>query len=147
MSTTKAAAMAAAFVALVGLVGGGAFLLTSGDDPPPPTTTSTTAPPPTDAEIAAAVADGLSKGLAVPLTAAQADCVANAFLDVVGGEAIRELVDEPVPLGAVTVAQRAEIVRGIVACVPPDVAATLLGTKTTDATLAPELPGEGSAAG
>ena len=147
MPRVKAAATAAAFAALVGVVGGGAFLITRGDPPTSTTTTSatsTTAGPPTDEELAAAITDALAEGLAVPLTTAQASCVADAFLTVLGGDAAADLVDEPTPLGAVSVAQRAEIVRGIVECVPSDVAAALLGTPTTVTTLSPVLPDEGA---
>ena len=146
MRAVKAMSTAATFTAVLVGVGGGAFLLTNQDDPPAPspTTTSTPQGPPTEAELAAALADELAQGLAVPLTTAQAGCVADAFLTVVGPEAVTALVGEPTPLGAVTIAQRAEIVRGIVACVPPDVAAALLGTPTTVITLAPVLPDEGA---
>jgi len=146
MRAVKTAATAATLTALVVGVGGAAFLLTNEDSssPPTPTTTSTTQGPPTDAELAAAIANGLADGLEVPLTAAQAGCIADAFLTVIGGDVASDLVDEPTPLGAVSVAQREEIVRGIVECVPPDVAGALLGTPTTVSTLTPVLPDEGT---
>lgn len=144
MRAVKTAATAATFTALVVGVGVTAFLLTNEDSSPPPTTTITTQVPPTEAELAAAIANGLANGLEVPLTAAQAGCIADAFLTVIGGDVASDLVDEPTPLGAVSVAQREEIVRGIVECVPPDVAAALLGTPTTVTTLTPVLPDEGT---
>ena len=70
--------------------------------------------------------------------------MATAFLDVVGEEPALALADEAIPLGAVSVAQRQEIVRGIVTCVPPDVAAALLSTGSTTVTLAPGLPDDGT---
>jgi hypothetical protein len=138
-------AVVAALVLLVALVGGAAFAVTRGDSPPPTTTTSTTttAAPPTRSEIATAIAAALTRDLEVPLTRVQATCVADAFLDVVGEAPTLALADVATPLGAVTIAQRAEIVRGIVACVPADVAAALLSTGATTVTLAPGLPDEG----
>lgn len=149
MRAVKAAATAATFTALVVGVGGAAFLLSSEDrsSPPAATTTSTTQGPPTDAELAAAIANGLADGLEVPLTSFQAGCVAGAFLTTVGDDAVEALASGPAPLDTLTEAQRADIVRGIVACVPPEVAAALLGTPTTVITVAPALPDEGTTDG
>ena len=145
MRGMKAAATAAAFTALAAAVGGTAFLLARDDNSPAPVAaTTSTQGPPTEAELGAAIAAELAQGLEVPLTTAQADCVAGAFLAVVGPEGATELVGEPRPLGAVTIAQRAEIIRGIVECVPPEVASALLGTPTTSTAVAPQLPDEGA---
>ena len=145
MPGMKAAATAAAFTALAAAVGGTAFLLARDDNSPAPApATTSTQGPPTEAELGAAIAAELAQGLEVPLTTAQADCVAEAFLAVVGPEGATELVGEPRPLGAVTIAQRAEIIRGIVECVPPEVASTLLGTPTTSTAVAPQPPDEGA---
>lgn len=145
MPRLKAAATAAAFTALVAAVGGTAFLLSREDDSlTPAAATTSTQGPPTEAELGAAIAAELAQGLAVPLTTPQAGCVADAFLTVVGPDGATELMGEPRPLGALTLAQRAEIIRGIVECVPPDIAAALLGTPTTSIADAPSLPDEGT---
>jgi hypothetical protein len=149
MGRARPAAIAVALATLLLIVGGAAFALTRDGSPPPTTTTttSTTLAPPTRDELTEAIAGALAQGLEAPLTAPQATCVATAFLDVVGEEAALALADEPTPLGAVTIAQREEVVQGIVFCVPPEIAAALLSTASSTVTLAPGLPDDGSSSG
>jgi hypothetical protein len=132
----------AAVVALVGLVGGAAFLAAREDEEPPPTTSTTTTAVPMD-ELVAALAEGLQDGLAVPLTDVEAGCVAEAVVAVVGEDALAELVDDPgravLPADA---AQRDDLVRGIVGCVPASTAGVLLGGSTST-TAEVVLPDEG----
>ena len=132
----------AAVVALVALVGGATFLAAREDDEPPPATSTTTTSVPAD-QLVAALAEGLRDGLAVPLTDAEADCIAEAVLDVVGEDALAELVDDP---GRAVLqaddAQRDDLVRGIVGCVPASTAGVLLGGSTST-TAQVVLPDEG----
>jgi hypothetical protein len=147
MGRARPAAIAVAVASLAVLVGGVVFAASREGDPPPTTTvpTTTTVPPaPARGELEAAIAGALMQDLEVPLTDEQATCVAGAFLDVVGEEPALALAEAATPLGAVSVDQRSEIVRGIVTCVPADVAAALLSTGPTTVTLAPGLPDDGS---
>lgn len=146
MGRARPVAIAVALASLVLVVGGAVFAIARDGGSPPTTTTTTTTPaaPPTREELADAIAAALARDLEVPLTEVQASCVATAFLDVVGEEPALALADEAIPLGAVSVMQRQEIVRGIVTCVPPEVAAALLSTGSTTVTLAPGLPDDGT---
>lgn len=132
----------AAVVALVALVGGATFLAAREDEGPPPTSTTTTTAVPVD-ELVQALSAGLRDGLAVPLTDAEADCIAEAVVTVVGEDALAELVDDP---GRAVLqaddAQRDDLVRGIVGCVPASTAGVLLGGSTTT-TAEVVLPDEG----
>ncbi|MGH9086207.1 MAG: hypothetical protein ACRDYW_12215 [Acidimicrobiales bacterium] len=131
-----------AVAALVASAGGAAFLVAREEDEPPPTTSTTTTAVPVD-QLVAALAEGLRDGLAVPLTDVEADCIAEAVIAVVGEDALAELVDDPgrsvLPADA---AQRDDIVRGIVRCVPASTAGVLLGGSTST-TAEVVLPDEG----
>lgn len=143
MGRTRWVAGAAGVASILILVGGAAFAIARDGDPLPTTTTTsttTTTAPPTRAELAVAIARALARDLDVPLTSEQAACVADAFLEIVGEGPALALAETAMPLGAVSVDQRAQIVRGIVACVPPEIAAALLSSGPTVVTLAPGLP-------
>lgn len=127
-------------VGLAVLIGGGAYLAAR-EDPPAPTTTTTTAPP-TLEEVAAEVAATLRAELDAPLTDEQARCVADRLLAVVPPPLLRALADRDEPLTGVPPEDRDDVVRAVVTCVPPEVAAELLGGPTT--TTEPlSLPDEG----
>ena len=139
--SARGVAGVAAVVALVGLTGAAAFLAAR-EDEEPPAVTSTTTTVPAD-QLVAALAAGLQDGLAVPLTDAEADCIAESVVAVVGEDALAELVDQPgravLPADA---AQRDDLVRGIVGCVPASTAGVLLGGSTST-TAEVVLPDEG----
>ncbi len=135
----KAAASAVAFAVLVVGIGGGAFVVTREDPQPPPTTattstiaTTTTTP---DRVVADALAAALVDGLEVPLAAEQARCLGEALLASLGRERLETLTASSDPIGSLSEDERSLLVRAVVTCVGPVVAATLLGASTT--TIAP----------
>lgn len=140
--SARGVAGVAAVVALVGLTGAAAFLAAREDEEPPAVTRTTTTTVPVD-QLVDALAAGLQDGLAVPLTDAEADCIAESVVAVVGEDALAELVDQPgravLPADA---AQRDDLVRGIVGCVPASTAGMLLGGSTST-TAEVVLPDEG----
>lgn len=140
MTRAKGAATAAAFVALLAMVGVGTFVAAQ-DEPaaaPPPTTTTTTTAPPTTDDIALAIAASLSTGLEVPLTAPEARCVADGLVTALGPARLEALADGG---PGVEAAEQAQLVRTIVVCVPPEKAASLLSSSPST-TVVVELPGE-----
>lgn len=129
----KAAASAAAFVALVAVLAGVAFALSRGA-PPPATTTTTTATTTTtvpDRAVAGALATALADGLEVPLTDPQAACLGDALVVTVGRARLEALAATQDPLASLPERDRAQLVRDVVACVGPEVAAALLAPSTT----------------
>jgi hypothetical protein len=134
-------ASAAALFALVLLVGTAVFLAAREEEPAPTTTTTSTTAPLTEEDVAAALAESLQADLAVAITIEEARCVAAVVVAVVPPDALGELVDRSVPLSGVSEAQREELVRGVVGCVPEASAAALLGAGTSTTT-AVSLPGE-----
>jgi hypothetical protein len=130
MSTrARAAAAAAALLALVLLVGTAAYLGVREEPEPPPTTTTTTTTSTTVplAVFAEAIAEQLEDGLEVPITRDEARCVATALLGVLTPEELERLASLPSPFAALDQPTRDRLVRGLVGCVPPETAASLLG--------------------
>ena len=144
MRRVKAAASAAAFVAV--LVGVGAVTYVSArDDPAPPTTTTTsTMRPPTGAEIAEAITAALSQGLDVPLEPTEATCVAGGLITVLEPARLEEMADAGAGVEALTDEEHDALVRAVVGCVPPEKAEAMLSTKPPPPTVG-GLPDEGSA--
>jgi hypothetical protein len=140
----RAAAPAAALTALVLVVGTAAFL-TVREDPPPPTTTTTTTTTTTVplAAITDAIAASLQGRLEVPLSAAEATCVATALLAVLPPDQLERLEPLPTPFAALTEPEREQLVRSVVRCVPPATAEALLGGGAHPAPPV-ELPDEGT---
>ena len=140
----RAAAAVGALLTLAGLVGGAAFLAAREDPTPPTTTTSTSTTTTTvpTAVVAAAIADALGDGLPVEVSAPQTRCIATALLDVVDLDRLEALTAEPAPLTRLTPNERDELLRGVVRCVPPEVAAAILGSPTSTAPPPMELPDE-----
>lgn len=140
----RAAAAVAALVTLAGSVGGAAFL-TAREDPAPTTTTTSTSTTTTTvptAVVVAAIADALGSGLPAEVSPQQARCIASALLDVVDLDRLEALVSEPAPLTRLTQPERDGVLRGFVRCVPPEVAAAILGSPTSTAPPPVELPDE-----
>lgn len=132
VARSRAAASAVALIALAGLVGTTAFVAARDDDPPPTTTsTSTTTTTVPASAVAEAIAEELLRGAAVALSAPEAACVAAEVVDIVGTERLDGLVGAPAPLTALADEEHDLLVRAVVACVPPHVAAALLGSSTT----------------
>ncbi len=139
----RAAAAAAALSAFVLLVGTAAFLAAR-EEPAPPTTTTTTTTTTTipTAAIAAAIAGALQGSLEVAITPDEATCVANAILAVLPSVRLERLEQLPAPFAALSEGERAQLVRGVVRCVPPESAAAILGSASTTAPPL-DLPDEG----
>jgi len=134
----RAAAGAAAALALVGTL---TFVAVRDEaDPPPSTTTTTTTTIPTDEELAAVVTDALTGDLDVPLSDAQARCVADGVVELLGSDRLLGLADGAA--AGLDGEERAALVRTVVLCVPEDAAEALLGTGTTTTAIA-QLPDEG----
>lgn len=133
---------AAALCALALLVGTAVFLAAREEEPAPTTTTTSTTAPPTQEDIATALAQALQADLDVAITMEEARCVAEIVIAVLPPTALGDLVARPAPLSSVSEAQRDELVRGVVGCVPEASAAALLGTGASSTT-AVSLPGEG----
>lgn len=144
MRGTRAAASAAALVALAAGLATAAFTITR-DSPPTPTTTttSTTSTTLADEEVAAVLADELRRDLTVPLDAAQAGCVAQAVVTTVGRDRLEAIGAAADPLGSLPADDRATLLRQVVECVGPDVAAALLGTPTSTTTVPVAFPDAG----
>lgn len=140
--TQRAVASAMALAVLVLLVGTAVFLAAREDPTPPPTTTTTSTTLGTE-DVATAIAASLQADLSVALTQAEARCVAEVVVRLIPAEDLAALAERPLPLTGVAPEVRDELVRGVVACVPPASAAALLGSGTT--TTEPlGLPGEGT---
>ncbi|MEO7570951.1 MAG: hypothetical protein ABIX10_00805 [Acidimicrobiales bacterium] len=141
MIRAKAAAKAAASVALVAMVGVGAFVAARDEPraaPPPTTTTTTTTAPTTTDDLALAIAASLSTGLDVPLTVPEARCVADGLVTALGPARLEALAAGGTGVDA---AEQTQLVRAVVVCVPPEKAASLLGSNPST-TVVVELPGE-----
>ena len=140
----RAAAVVAALAALAGLVGTAVFTAAR-DGAAPVSPTSTTAAPTTtsvsDEALAGAIASSLQADLTVTITAAEARCIADALVSVLELRRLERLVGDADPLSSLTAAERDDLVRGVVGCVPPDQAAAILGSPTTTAPPV-ELPDE-----
>jgi hypothetical protein len=138
----KAAATVAAFIVV--LVAAGAVAYTATDDEPPATTTTTTTVrAPTGEETAEAITAALSRGLEVPLDATEAACVTDGLLTVVGLDRLEELTAAGADADDLTEAEREELVRSVVLCVPPEKAEAMLNTKPPPPPVG-ELPDEGA---
>ena len=140
MARGKAAVTAAAFVALVGVVGAAGYLVARDEPAPATTTTTTTTPPPTPEEVAMGIEVALREGLDVELDASEARCVTEGLLDLLGQERLETIDGNG---SALTEAERGELVRMVVLCIPPEKAAVLL-TPAPTTTVAVELPDEGT---
>jgi hypothetical protein len=130
----RVAGTAVALVALAALVGTIVFVLVRDDtEAPPPstTTTTTTTTVPVSDLVAEAVADALRRDLTVPIGDVEATCIAAALVEVLAPERLEQLLEQAEPLTGLTEPERSGLVRGVVQCVPPDVAAALLGSATT----------------
>jgi hypothetical protein len=140
----RAAAPAAAFVAVLGAIGAIAFVAAD-EDPPPPTTTTTTTTirAATTDEVAAALTAGLSRDLEVPLDGLEAACVAGGVLELLGQDRLEELADAAATVEALSADEQEGMVRAVVVCVPPEKAEALLSTKPPPPTVA-GLPDEGA---
>lgn len=145
---TRAAATAAALVALIGVVGSATFVVVRSDPPTTTTTASTTAATTTTttsvAAVAEAIAAALQSDLDVALTAPEALCIAKELLTVVASTDLDSTSSLTTPLASLDEIQRKQLVRGIVGCVPPATAAALLATPTTTSTPTVDLPDEGA---
>ncbi len=141
----RAAATAAALIALVLLVGTAAYLGVREEPEPPPTTTTSTTTTTTTVPLqvfAAAIAGQLEGNLEVPITRDEALCVANAMLGVLPPDDLERLAQLPAPFAALDQGTRDQLVRGVVQCVPPESAAAQLGT-TSETAPPVDLPAEG----
>ncbi len=126
----------------MGLAGTVAYVAVRDDGQADPPETSTTTTVVTRSALTDAIARSLADGLDVALTRTQARCVARALLAVVDAgelEALEALID---PSASLASDARARLVRGVVGCVPSDVAAALLGGSTST-TVPVQLPDEG----
>ncbi len=140
----RAAATAAALIALVLLVGTAAYLGVR-EEPEPPTTTTTTSTTTTTVPLqvfAEAIAGQLEGNLEVAITREEALCVANAMLGVLPPDDLERLAELPAPFAALDQSTKDRLVRGVVQCVPPESAAALLGT-TSETAPPVDLPDEG----
>jgi hypothetical protein len=124
----KAAATAAAFIAVLGAVGAAAYA-TAKDDPPPTTTTTTTVRPPTSEEVAEAVTVALSEGLEVPLERSEAACVAGGLMARLGIDRLEAMAADQASIDDLTDDEHDGLVRAVVLCVPPEKAEAMLSTK------------------
>jgi hypothetical protein len=143
-SKVRAAATAAALVALVLLVGTAAYLGVR-EEPDPPTTTTTTSTTTTTVPLqvfAEAIAGQLEGNLEVAITRDEALCVATAMLGVLPPDDLERLAQLPAPFAALDQATKDRLVRGVVQCVPPESAAALLGA-TSETAPPVDLPDEG----
>jgi hypothetical protein len=139
----RAAAPAAAFVALLGAIGAIAFVAAGDDDPPPSTTTTTTTVrAATPDEVAEALTVALSRDLEVPLDGMEAACVAGGVLEQLGQDRLEELADAAATVDALSAEEQEGLVRAVVVCVPPEKAEALLSTKPPPPTVG-GLPDEG----
>jgi hypothetical protein len=127
-------------VALVAVIGTLAYV-GARDEVEPATTTTSTSVPPTDEEVAHAITDALAVGLDVPLAAAEARCVADGLLTVLGQPRLEAMAEAAGGVDDLSDAERTELVRTMVLCLPEEKAAALLGTPTTMTTVA-QLPDE-----
>ena len=129
----RAAAPAAAFVALAGGLAAGSYVLAREEapEPAPPTTTSTTSTTVPDAVVAAALAEALTDTLDVAIDDTGARCLGEALLVTVGRDRLEVLAGSADPLVSLPDGDREQLVRDVVTCVGPDAAAALLGTATT----------------
>lgn len=129
----RAAASVAALAAIASLVGSAVFLAAREDSTPP--TTVTTAPPTTttvpESAVVEAISVALRSDLTVPLSATEADCVADALIAVLDVDRLDALTDLAAPLTSLTQPERDALVQGVVRCVPPEKAAAILGSPTT----------------
>jgi len=141
MRPARLAASVLALVALVGLVGGAVFSANRAERVTPTTTTSTTTTTVPTSAVARAIAEALRTSLPAPISLAEALCIADAVVAVVEPRRLEALARRPSPLLALTDAERDELVRGVVGCVPPEQAAAILGSPTTTMP-AVELPDE-----
>ena len=137
----RAAMTAVALAALAVVVGVVGFVTTRDDAEPTRPTTTTTAFDPRD-DYVKAIARSLTAVPDLPLGPEQAACVAAALYDGLGEERLAELVGEPDPLGSLPEADRDLLLRGVVMCVPPEVAEAMLAGSTTTSVVS-ALPDEG----
>lgn len=140
----RAAAGAAALVALGAVVGVGSYVVTRDDPAPTTTTTTTTTTTSTTLSVTAltdTVAQALLAGLPVIVTAEEAHCLATGLVTVVPPEQLREL-DPAQPVTGLSEPQRDALLRAAVGCLPPASAAALLGDPSTT-TVSLALPDEG----
>lgn len=139
----RAAAWAAALVALGTAVGVGTYVMARED--PASTTTTTTTTTSTTLSIPAltdALAQVLLADLPVIVTPEEARCLAAGLVTVVPPDQLRDL-DPSSPLAALAESQRQALLRATVGCLPPASAAALLGDPTTT-TVSLDLPDEGA---
>lgn len=138
----RAAAGAAALVALGAAVGVGSYVVAR-EDPAPPTTTTTTTTSTTLSvrALTDTVAQALLAGLPVIVTAEEAHCLATGLVTVVPPRQLRD-VDPAQPVAGLSEAQRDALLRATVGCLPAGSAAALLGDPSTT-TVAVDLPDEG----
>ncbi|MGK2950019.1 MAG: hypothetical protein ACSLFP_15710 [Acidimicrobiales bacterium] len=145
MQRTRAAASAAALVALGAVLAGAAFTVMREDSPAPTTTTTTSTTSTTvgDDEVAAVLADGLRRDLTIPLDATQAGCVAQAVVATVGRDRLEAIAAAADPVASLPDDDRSALLRQVVECVGPDTAAALLGTPTSTTTAPVAFPDAG----
>ena len=143
MARLKAAAPAAAFVALLAVIGAITFTAARDEPPPPTTTTTTTIRDATQEEVAAALTLALSRDLEVPLDATEAACVANGLITLLGLDRLESMAAEQAGVDDLSDSERAGLVRAVVLCVPPEKAEAMLSTKPPPPAV-DALPDEGT---
>ena len=130
------------------------MLADDGEEQPPPTTTtttsttttttaSTTAPPDPVEELADAYADRLADELGLAPGPAELECLSRETLRVIGPHELTELGEDPV-VPTLSSEDHEALVRAVVTCLGPLVAAALLGEQTTTIVPPAVLPDEGS---
>jgi hypothetical protein len=139
----KAAAPAAAFVAVLAVIGAFTFTAAQDDPPAPTTTTTTTIRDATQEEVAAALTLALSRDLEVPLNGMEAACVAGGVLERLGQARLEAMAGAAATVEALSEEEREGLVRAIVACVPPEKAEAMLSTKPPPPAV-DALPDEGT---
>jgi hypothetical protein len=91
----------------------------------------------------AAVADALASGLKAPLTRDEARCVADGLVDALGQPRLEALAADDGAGAALRPTEHDALVRTVVACLPEEKAAALLGSGSTT-TIVAQLPDEGA---
>lgn len=136
----RAAAAVAALLALGGTAAVGTYIAVREEPEPAPTTTttSTTLSP---VALAEALAGALSDGLRVAVSPEEARCLAGALVATIPPAQLEDLAPDD-PLTDLSEAQRADLVRATVDCVPTATAEALLGDASTT-TIQVDLPDEG----